>query len=49
VPDLNITFNVVSGLNAGMIGWNITGSNGQALFTYTSGGSAGPMILRQAS
>jgi hypothetical protein len=41
VPDLNITFNVISGPNVGATGWNITGSNGQALFTYTSNGSPG--------
>ena len=41
VPDLTITFNVVSGPNAGATDSDMTDSNGQAVFTYTSNGSPG--------
>jgi hypothetical protein len=41
VPGVLVTFNVVSGPNAGSTGTATTDSNGQASFTYTSNGSAG--------
>jgi len=41
VPRLNVTFNVVSGPNVGLMSSSITDVNGQASFTYTSNGSPG--------
>jgi hypothetical protein len=46
IAGVTVTFNVISGPNAGATGSANTGANGQATFTYTDNGGAGDDQIR---